>query len=694
MNSLLILIFFISIICNTFFFVLIIPSFRKEVSIIRAGVFGVVAYFFISIITSVVLFSFDVFSIGKNAIITFALIAIGMGISFIKLKTKPLKALKFNRKECIFFVAIVLVVLLLSGEKFGFFGMGQDQGVYQTKAIELIYGNNTNELDIYYPLKTLNEEDFEYYRDEMGKLQGYYLIGQVNPAVPDFENGGETRLRGVYHGISTWPAILALFGEMFGVDHMQDCQTIFFICFLMLVFYIFENLKVKTIVEATSLAILATTSEMVWVSKSALTEMFLAVIIAAFIYLICHEKKNVRLFAWVPVAVFSFFHVSIYTMMPLFVVTGWMIMAVDKRKRAILPTVMMLISFMAGFAFMMGQALLYTSFNYIMPLIPYIPKLTNKRLIILVIGTVLIALGITVILFALTKNKFFEKINSVVNDKLGLIVKISAVLVLIFAIYKYIRANKGIGINPNLNLMAMSLATGILTTLLIFVGIIVVRKNRIKGFSYIALYFCFFYIMIWSVMLRVYINPFYYFGRYDAPYFSILVIMLALVYRDIRKADWIPAVCAASVIIYIKYDSVILKNPDDTKIGWNVVKNELNQNHGTNSAMIIDNDYDTMHEWFHILKASGVEVYPKMEDFDSQIEKLSLYYDEIYYLYEGAFSADLNNSVYDFELLRKTPYVQSEDLVNERVTWIGYPKELFVLEKVNEVYKITVRKEK
>ena len=227
MNLLLILIFFISIICSTFLFVLVIPSFRKEVSIIRAGVFGIVAYFFISIITSVILFSFDVFSIGKNTIITFALIAIGTGISFIKLNKKPLKALKFNRKECIFFVAIVLVVLLLSGEKFGFFGMGQDQGVYQTKAIELIYGNNTNELDICYPLKTLNKEDFEYYRDEMGKLQGYYLIGQVNPAVPDFENGGETRLRGVYHGISTWPAILALFGEMFGVDHMQDCQTLF-----------------------------------------------------------------------------------------------------------------------------------------------------------------------------------------------------------------------------------------------------------------------------------------------------------------------------------------------------------------------------------------------------------------------------------------------------------------------------------
>lgn len=693
MNLFLILIFFISIICNTFLFVLVIPSFRKEVSIIRAGVFGIVAYFFISIITSVILFSFDVFSIGKNAIITFALIAIGTGISFIKFKTKPLKALKFNKKECIFFVAIVLVVLLLSGEKFGFFGMGQDQGVYQTKAIELIYGNNTNELDIYYPQKTLNEEDFEYYRDEMGKLQGYYLIGQVNPAIPDFENGGENRLKGVYHGISTWPAILALFGEMFGVDHMQDCQTIFFICFLMLVFYILENLKVKTIVEATSLAILATTSEMVWVSKSALTEMFLAVIIATFIYLICHEKKNVRLFSWVPVAVFSFFHVSIYTMMPLFVVVGWMIMAADKRKRAILPAILMLVSFLLGFVFMMKQAILYTSFNYIVPLRTYIPNLTNKRLMFLAVGTVLIVLGITVILFAVVRGKHTKKAFTFVNKKAGLIIKICSALLLLFVTYKYIKGNGGIRFNPSFNVLAMSLATGILTTLLIFIGIFVVKKDKIKGFSYFAMYFCFFYIMIWSVLLRGYINHFYYFGRYDAPYFSILVIMLALVYRDIRKADWIPAVCTVSVIIYIKYDSVILKNPDDTKIGWNVVKNELNQNHGTKSAMIIDNDYDTMHEWFHILKASGVEAYPKMEDFDSQIEKLSLYYDEIYYLYEGAFSADLSSSVYDFELLRKSPYVQSEDLVNEVVTWIGYPKELFILEKVNEVYKISGRKE-
>ena len=692
-NLLLFLIFLLSIICNTFFFVLIIPSFRKEVSIIRAGVFGIVAYFFISIITSVVLFSFDIYSIGRNAIITFILIVLGTGICFIKLKTKPLKTLRFDKKECIFFAAIVLVILLLSGEKFGFFGMGQDQGVYQTKAIELIYGNNTNELDIYYPLKTLNEEDFEYYRDEMGKLQGYYLFDQVNPAVPDYDNGGETRLSGVYHGISTWPAILALFGKMFGIDHMQDCQTLFFICLLMLVFYTLENLKIKTLCEATSLAILATTSEMVWVSKSALTEMFLAVLIVVFIYLVCHENKDIRLWSWAPVAVFSFFHVSIYTLMPLFVVIGWIIMVADKRKRAILPTIIMLVSFLLGFIFMMKQAILYTSFNYIMPLSAYIHNLTNKRLVFLVVGTVLISLGITLIFFAVVRGKHTKKAFTFVNKKAGLIIKIGSALLLVFALYKYIRGNEGLRFNPSINVLAMSLATGILTTLLIFIGIFVIKNDKIKGFSYIAMYSCFFYIMIWSLMLRGYVNYFYYYGRYNVPFFSILVIMLALAYRDIRKSDWIPAICAASVIVYIRYDSVILKNPDDTKIDWKVVKNELKQDHGTNSAMIIDNDYDTMHEWFHILKASGVEVYPKMEDFDSQIEKLSLYYDEIYYLYEGTFIADLSNSCYDFELLRQTPYVQSEDLVNKVVTWIGYPKELFILEKINAVYKITGRKE-
>ncbi len=662
-------------------------------TIIRSGVFGIVAYFFASIITSVVLFWLDIYSIQKNAFITFILIALVTGICFLKLRTKHLKALKFDKKECIFFVAIVLIVLVLSGEKFGFFGMGQDQGVYQTKAIELIYGNNTNELDIYYPLEILDEEDFEYYRDEMGKLQGYYLIGQVNPAVPDPDNGGETRLSGVYHGISTWPAILALFGKMFGVNHMQDCQTLFFICFLMLTFYILENLKIKTLVEASSFAILATTSEMVWVSKSALTEMFLALIIAAFIYLISHENKDARLWAFAPVAVFSFFHVSVYTMMPLFVVAGWMIMIADKRKRAVLPSVLMLITFFIGFAFMMSQAILYTTFNYIVPLSSYIHNLSNKRLMFLVFGTVLIALGMTFILFGVAKSKHWAKVNKFGNDKAGLIVKICSGLLLVFALYKYIRMNGGIRFNPNINLITMSMATGIISTLLIFLGIFIVKKDKIKGFSYIALYACFFYIIIWSVLLRGYINHFYYFGRYNAPYFIILVLMLALAFRDIRKVDWIPAVCVASVVVYIRYDSVILKNPDDTKVEWKVIKNELKQDHGTNSALIIDNDYETMHEWFHILKASGVEVYPKMEDLDRQIEKLSLYYDELYYLYEGAAQADLSNSCYEFELLRETPYVQSEDFVNESVTWIGYPKELFTLEKVNEVFKITGRKE-
>ena len=693
-DVLLILIFAVSILLSIFTALLLIGYYRAEVTIVRAGIFGITGYFMAYIVISAFFFMFDFFSIYKCASATLAAVLILLVVAGIKTKFKSLKKIKFDKKEFIFFALIVICVLVFSGKKFGYYGMGQDQGVYQTKAIELIYGNNSNILNFDYALKTLSDsDDYTYFRDKVKELQGYYLLGQTYPFIADDTMGGETGLEGLYHGLPTWPAVMALFGKMFGIDHMMDCQTIFFICFLMFAFYILENFKVKVLGEATALAVLGSTPLMIWISKSSLTEMFLAVIMAVFIYLICNENKDVRLFMWIPVAVFSVYHVSAYAMMPLFAVCCWANIISDKRKRPVVSAILMFVSYVAGFVFSIRLATLYTAYNYTRPVSKLISftkiNLNETDLTIAVCVSAAVCIVLTLIISFMRKNKAAEKLLDKIKNNKGIIIKILSLVIMAFAVLAYAKNNKGPILNPNMNLIAMSFASGIISIPLIIFGLVFIRKDKIKGFPFVTLYLLFMYMMIWTVFIRSNVSYFYYYGRYDVPYVMLITIFLVVLFKEFEKADWIPALCLSSLITYLNYDFIINKIPDDTKVEWEIVEKELKEERLPDSAVILEEERETLIEWMLILKASGVEVYPEEGNLDAQTEKLLNYYDHIYYIHEDEGDFDIKeHTSLEYEPLYTNTFVHSEDMVNETGTWIGYPKGIFSEEKTFRCYII------
>ena len=698
----LIIIFSVSILLNTFLLVLIIGNYMEKVTIIRAGIFGIIGYFFAYILISAVLFFFDFFSVNLCLEITGVLVIVFLILEIIneiiKGKFKSLKIIEFNKKEFVFFLAILLVTILISGRKFGFYGMGQDQGVYQTKAIELMYGNNSNVLNFDYAIKTFSDpDDYNFFRDKVKELQGYYLVGQTEPFYADDNCGGKSGLEGIYHGVPTWPAIMAFWGKMLGLSHLQDCQTLFMICFLMIAYYILEEFRIKTICEIASLSILSTTPLVVWVSKSALTEMFLAVIVATYIYLICHKNRDVRLLAWIPITVFSFFHVSAYTLMPLFMICFWVNLASDTRKRTLLSGFLMLLGYYLGFIFSLKLSTLYTMFNYLIPLAQKstyfsLENFTETKLNTFVLIPIFACLIITFIIYILFKRKMIKLFVGKASAKKGVIIKTLSIALAALVIVLYLVTNGDFIINPNRNLAAMSYASGIISLILILLGLFFIRSENIKGVQIAFLYAVFFYIMIWAVLLRPTVSSFYYFGRYDVPYLLVFILFMDVLYRDLKRTDWIPAICVASVLVYLEYDIVMIKTPDDTKIEWGVVETELKKDRLPNSAYIIEGERETLIEWMLILKASGVDVYPCEKDLDFQTDRLLEYYNNIYFLYEDPNEMGIKDlTKRDYKLLYTYSFLHSEDIINGNDSWTGYPEEFF--EEINHTYVYMVSKE-
>ena len=696
-DVLLILIFAVSILLSILAGLLLIGYYRAEVTIVRAGIFGITGYFMAYIVISAFFFMFDFFSIFKCAAATLAAVLIVFVFACIKSKFKSFKKIKFDKKEFIFFALIVLCVLALSGKKFGYYGMGQDQGVYQTKAIELIYDNNSNILDFNYALKVLsNPDDYTYFRDSVKELQGYYLVGQTDPFYADDTMGGKTGLEGLYHGLPTWPAVLALFGKMFGIGHMMECQTVFLICFLMLAFYILENFKIKVLSEAAALAILGSTPLIVWISKSSLTEMFLAVIMAAFIYLICNENKDVRFYMWIPVAAFSVFHVSVYTMMPLFIICGWMNLLGDKRKRNVVSVVLLIISYFCGFVFSLRLATLYTAHNYLRPFNQKFETfdykgVDNNSLLIAIAIAAAVLIVITILLPLIAKIKPLKTLLTKSADNKGIIIKTALLVVMAASVLTYAFKNEGPALNPNLNLAAMSIASGIVSIPLIIAGLIFIRKEKIKGMPTVMLSLIFAYTLIWIIFLRTRILHFYYYGRYDVPYLIIFVVFLFVLYSKFEKTEWIPALCVSSVVIYLNYDIVINKTPDDTKVEWDIIETELEKEKLPQSAFILENERETLIEWMLILKASGVDVYPYDGNLDAQTDRLSQYYDNIYFLYEDPGEYDIADyTTKNYEPLYTYTFMHSEDNVNGTDSWNAYPE--FFFEEENHTYVYLYKK--
>ena len=124
------------------------------------------------------------------------------------------------------------------------FGMGQDEGVYQTRAIQLMYGENSRQLD--FPEYTqLNMKEREACQDAVvSHLLGFYTVDEYG-TIPGYDTETMSRASGIFHGIPNYAAMLALSGRISGIAHMMDIQTVFYILSILLFFMITENLGWK-----------------------------------------------------------------------------------------------------------------------------------------------------------------------------------------------------------------------------------------------------------------------------------------------------------------------------------------------------------------------------------------------------------------------------------------------------------------
>lgn len=660
--------------------------FRKR-NIVEAVVMGVIMWFFAHIFASMGLFVMDRYTIFRAGCGAAAICAAVLLIAIYVRRSKPFRwrhimKHELSVRDVLIPIVISLMAVPLVTLKNEFFGMGQDQGVYQTQAI-LFMNNDTKrqkDLEEYSDLET--EQEREFFRQNVSdNLRGYDVQPKDYPDTVYDRNISD--VSGIIHGIPTYSALLAMWGTLFGMENMQGFETIIYICLIFLVHFICRNLKLKEVTSFCACAGSAVAPVMLWVAKSSLTEMVLCLIPAVFLYFITDDDRpKDKWLSVIPIAVFGCYHVSIYTMLPMFVlIYGGMYVFTRERQFAVLMPVTVA-GYLASYFMMRQIQPMYTMNNY-SPVFVAGVNVSNITMVVIAASAAAFA---AVILFALIVKKRTSKDFSAIkfardagNSKVfNILLRAMLILPVVFIIVKAFMYYGSWDEASHLTIVGFAVNTGLVLFPLGFVFACISSKYFAERPQRLVVFIMFFYcILVYSMFLRYEIQHYYYYSRYLAPFIPIAVIFCAAILDRFGGKLLIP-VTAAGIIYLVPYDSFLMKNKDDSRIEWSIL-NDIADFADEGDCVVVSQNYASR-LWLPLRSLTGAKVVPEDENDPEQIDRLTARYGRVIVLTEKLLNED------DYSIMYSNILHHVEDDLNHTGTIVPMSLGFWSVDEVVRVY--------
>ncbi len=612
--------------------------FRKQhiAEIVTLGV----SWFFCSyIISTMMLFLLNVFTLERGmqtTCLTDAIFFLTVALTSEKVHLKEMKAAFRPEKELRIFIIPLLISLLgvmFISQKNELFGMGQDEGVYQCEAINFIYGYDGRQQDFEeYQLLDSDEARENFQISVHNKLVGYDIPSADYPET--VYDRDVSPVSGIYHGIPTYPAVLAMWGKLFGIAHMADVQTVFYLLTIFLVCFVCDNLKLKPFSKLTAAVLTALSPVVIWVAKSSLTEMFLAVLILLFLYFLTNqEHPEYYGFSILPIAVFSCYHVSVYTLMPYFMIIYAGMYFFTKKKSFAAMLLFSVLGYLLSYLMMRHVQPFYTMNNYRFVFNEHI-NIQNITETVLMTSSVLLIVCMAYILLVWKLKKtvsleaFLEHRESKVLMQ-WLIICLTA-LPLIYMLYKAFSKLDSIEDISALTVAGFVLNAGVLLIPAGIAALFIRPELFLKSKETLVVFISFFYcVLIYSAFLRFQVEYYYYYARYLVPFVPVAVLfaVMALDGADRR----ILITCGAvSLLTVLPYSGFLMTHKDDTRMEWTVLE-DITEQIPSDACVVIETEaLPTM--WLSVRAVTGAAVYPLEKNITEQFRTLSERYEKIYFL--------------------------------------------------------------
>lgn len=659
------------------------------ISILLTGLFGdagtikisiltVTVFSFLYVIASGLFFWLDVFSF---TYVLGAILIIIAPLTFFLIGKNVIHCKQMFQLNLISVGEIILVALafLLSFQNFELYNSGQDQGLYQAEAIELYMGNYEVEHNFEEYQILEREEDRQAYLEMLDQgILGYYPLSQYYSRIGFKMSEPISDTSGMYHGVQTFPAIMALGGKLFGLENMMQVQTIFLICSALLLYYALYNMGIATKKRFGALAVFLLSPLVLWISKTAFTEMLLTLCMSFYLFSLTEGDTRIsRYLLALPLVAFPFVHVSFLQIYPIFMLIHVLLFFQNGRKEYIWVNVITSVGLAASYSMMAHIAPKYFFENVARLYYKNIITIHNFMLWIYA-GCILVSVCSLLLLQVKDVNAVYQKIIS--------ICKFSPILIFVFLgviLYHIVVAGGGfINALSHSAIYTFAMATGFLSMLCVLWYVIRYHGDIWSSPIETAVYFMFLYcILFQSAFIRKDVSYYYYYSRYLVFYVPIICIAFALLFMRVKGWSlW--AVLVLSVVVMIGYDVPLLQGKDQTWFEWETLE-DLDAAIQDNSAIVLDSSMTTFGPF--IRATTGEAIFPVFDDAQKELKLLDEHYSHVYYLSsEGQLSSAHPLSGSDLEIMYRDRY----SLQNTETREGHFPLDFLARDRELILYKV------
>lgn len=636
-------------------FALLLASFRRKSDITDIALWAFSLWIMSYILSSATLIFLNIFTILRAACVAGAIPLLLLIIFAIRRSAKPSFSISAKSLTVTLIVAM-FTFGIASHNNFAYFGMGQDEGVYQTEAFCYINGMTEREFDY---------EEYEICR-QFGLIDryseqlfsapniagAYRAAGDTNnisEVLTGTRRGAVSDTSAVFHGLHTYSALMALWGDIFGIRNMNNINA--FLLALCALWIIRICRETDSNLLGTAAAVICTilSPQVLWCSKSALAETGLMLIWLIYIYsLICKSRLKVYLSA-LCITVYGFFHISIYAFLPLYIAIFIFLFLYNADTDYLKGLILSLAGYLSAFIYSLITACFYTLSNYKIIFIGFI-NADNVTIVVSVAVFVLIIATSGLLLACRGRginrlrgiSSFLRKDAATVA--IGIIYKILLVLLVSVLLVRCFRSDPT-DTSPAIHtFFAFGTLCGFVPLIIGLIYLLFVKVRSDKAPTLYPLFVIFMYcVPIYSLLFIKRIGYYFYYSRYLDMYIAVIGIISALAityfcrrFKGVKK-NILSGLSCLSVLLTLVYlwpkAEFVISSRDDSRYDWENITQVCDMvfdriSEGSDVAVFIRPDLYAA--YFYPLKAIGAHLYPITDDFEKNYDNISANYDETY----------------------------------------------------------------
>lgn len=573
---------------------ILISHFYNNGNILKLSSQAIMIFFIEYLFISAVLLYIDIFRVKYVLIFTLVINIIILALNIKKVKKVRFDKIDFDIKKSMLILFLILLILPFVHEKSESISTGYDAGLYGAKAISLMFGETTSTVIIKeYSI------DGASMKDSVLKLQGEQQ-GLYEKKLDNDIYGYE------YHGLPTWPALMSLFGKMFGIRNMSYVLSVLYSLSALYIYYILDNLNAKKFSKYLGAFLFLFLPLSIYLAKNSLSEMLYVAILLFSILLLTEKNEKLKLVSGLSIGCLGFVHFSTLVYFP--ILYGiLMIMHIYTRKQ-IFAKINMIQSIIFCFSvqYSMKTSSVYTTVQLKNMFGSILNNMQLIMIVQLIIVLVIIIQFIVYYLILKDKIKIVLCIESLL-DKYGMIVfKLLLIFLLFVTLYKgyllgftdryisgeggtWIRrqgyANKGFYSLLYHNIFSIMSATSYLCIPIIVYKIFnnKYEMGKIERLMCLALI----YSLMVNLMLRVDTPKNYYASRYF--YIYIVPIVFILISMIIKNKKNCIIVGITALITGLPFN-IVLMNAKEYKGNHEVLYDAVSLIE-KDSIVIVDNNY-------------------------------------------------------------------------------------------------------